>query len=86
MQFMRSLHQLQNIATGETSLAIALREAPPQKNGKMWEFFPSGGPPPPPPPVWEHHVCEIKLWFIFHFRTLRTFLVFTKMFTFWVVL
>ena len=27
-----------------------------------------------------------KLWFILHFRTLGTFLVFTKMFTFWVVL
>ena len=47
----------------------------------MWEFFPSGGPPPLPP-VWEPHVCEKKLWFILHFRTLGTFLVFTKMFTF----
>ena len=25
---------------------------PKKKNGKMWEFFPSGGPPPLPP-VWE---------------------------------
>ena len=39
-----------------------------------------------PPPDREHHVCEKKLWFILHFRTLGTFLVFTKMFTFWVVL
>ena len=23
------------------------------KNGIMWEKFPSGGPPPPTPPVWE---------------------------------
>ena len=52
----------------------------------MWEFFPSGGPLPPLPPVWEPHVCEKKLRFILHFRTLGTFLVFTKMFTFWVVL
>ena len=48
----------------------------PEKNGKMWEFFPSGGPPLPP--VWEPHVCEKKLRFILHFRTLGTFLVFTK--------
>ena len=32
------------------------------------------------------HVCEKNIWFILHFRTLGTFLVFTKMFTFWVVL
>ena len=36
-----------------------------------------------PPPVWEPHV---KLLFILHFRTLGTFLVFLKIFTFWVVL
>ena len=37
---------------------------------------------PPLPPVWEPHVCEKKkLWFILHFRTLGTFLVFTKMFS-----
>ena len=36
-----------------------------------------------PPPVWEPHV---KLLFILHFRTLGTFLVFLKFFTFWVVL
>ena len=24
-----------------------------EKNGIMWEKFPSGGPPPPTPPVWE---------------------------------
>ena len=41
----------------------------------------------PPPPGWECHVFEKKkIWFILHFRTLGTFLVFTKMFTFWVVL
>ena len=49
-------------------------------------IFPKSGAPPPIPPVWEPHVCEKKLWFILHFRTLGTFLVFTKMFTFWVVL
>ena len=39
---------------------------PNKKNGKMWEFFPSGGPPPLPP-VWEPHVCEkkIKVYFAF---------------------
>ena len=31
------------------------------------------------------HVCENNIWFILHFRTLGTILVFTKMFTFWVV-
>ena len=50
----------------------------------MWEFFPSRGPPLPP--VWEPHVCEKKLWFVLHLRTFGTFLIFTKMFTFWVVL
>ena len=28
----------------------SLGKLPPKKNGKMWEFFPSGGPLPP---VWE---------------------------------
>ena len=30
-------------------LRVVIRE----KNGIMWEKFPSGGPPPPTPPVWE---------------------------------
>ena len=51
----------------------------------MWEFSPCQGPPLPP--VWEPHVCEEKKsWFILHFMTLGKVLVFTKMFTFWVVL
>ena len=51
--------------------------------GKSGNFFQVGDPLPP---VWEPHVCEEKkLWFILHFRTLGTFLVFIKMFTFWVV-
>ena len=60
-----------------------LRDVCQKKNGKMWEFFPSRGPLPP---VWDPLVCGKKIWFILHFRTLGTFLVFTKMFTFWVVL
>ena len=49
----------------------------------MWELFRG----PHLPPVWEPHVCERKkLWFIMHFRTLGTFLVFTKKITLWVVL
>ena len=54
-----------------------LRDAPPPKKRENVGIS---------PPVWEPHVCEKKLWFILHFRTLGTFLVFTKMFTFWVVL
>ena len=42
------------------------------KKGKMWEFSPSRGPPLHP--FWEPYVCEEnKLWFILHFRTLKTF-------------
>ena len=67
--------------TFASSRSSPLGKLPNKKNGKMWEFFPSGGPPPLPP-VWEWHVCEKKLWFILHFRTLGTFLVFIKMFTF----
>ena len=52
----------------------------------MWEFFPSRGLPPLPP-VWEPHVCERKKYGLFCILgPLETFLVFTKMFTFWVVL
>ena len=54
--------------------------SPPKKMGKCGNFSQVGDPPLPP--VWEWHVCEKKLWFILHFRTLGTFLVFTKMFTF----
>ena len=60
-----------------------LREAPQIKKRENVGIFPKWGTPPPPPPVWEPHVCEKKLRFILHFRTLGTFLVFTKMFTFW---
>ena len=50
-------------------------------------IFPKSGTSFPLPPFLEPNVCEKKkLWFILHFRTLGTFLVFTKMFTFWVVL
>ena len=52
----------------------------------MWEFFPSRGPQPLPP-VWEPHVCEKKNYGLLCISGhLGTFLVFTKMFTFWVVL
>ena len=57
------------IHTGKLWPGPPLGTLPKKKNGKMWEFFPSGGPPPPLPPVWEPHVCEKKLWFILHFRT-----------------
>ena len=46
-------------------------------------IFPMSGTPPPSPlfgnPMF---VRKKKLWFILHFRTLGTFLVFTKMFTY----
>ena len=51
----------------DSNFASIIRDAPKKKkNGKMWEFFPSGGPPPLPP-VWEPHVCEkkIKVYFAF---------------------
>ena len=57
-----------------------LRDVPRKKTGKCGNFSQVGDPLPP---VWEPHVCEKKLRFILHFRTLGTFLVFTKMFTFW---
>ena len=44
------------------SLRSVLRE----KNGIMWEKFPSGGPPPHTPPVWEFsHFLPFFLIFIF---------------------
>ena len=51
------------------------------------KFFPIRALPPSPQ-LREPQVCERKkLWFILHFRTfIETFLVFTKMFTFWMVL
>ena len=56
----------------------------PEKKGKYGNFSQDGDPALPP--VWESHVCGKKLWLILHFRTLGTFLIFTKMFSFWVVL
>ena len=54
-----------------------------KKTGKMWEFFQSQGPPTPSPQFGNAmFVRRKKSWFILHFRTLGTFLVFTKMFTF----
>ena len=56
------------------TLFVLLRDVSREKNGKVWEFFPSWGPSLPP--VWECHVFERKkLWFILHFRTLETFIV-----------
>ena len=59
----------------------------PKKTRENVGIFPKSGTPPPSPqfrnPMF---LRENKLWFILHFRTLGTFLVFTKMFTFWVVL
>ena len=49
----------------------------------MWEFSQVGDPLPP---AWEPHVCEGKMWFILHFRTLGTFVGFQKNVHFWVVL
>ena len=57
----------------------------------MWECFPSPRPHPLPP-VWEPHVCKEKKWFVglnglfCILGPLGTFLVLTKIFTFWVVL
>ena len=59
-----------------------IREAPQKNKRENVGIFPKWGAPPPLPPVWEPHVCEKKLRFILHFRTLGTFLVFTKMFTY----
>ena len=63
-----------------------VRDVCQKKNGKMLEFFPSRGPPLPSPLFGNPMFVRKKIWFILHFRTLGTFLVFTKMFTFWVVL
>ena len=56
-----------------------------KKTGKCGNFSKTRTPPPPPslgmPCLWRK-----KLWVILEFRTLETFLFFTKMFTFWVVL
>ena len=52
-----------------------------EKNGIMWEKFPSGGLPSPTPPVWETTVIKKNVGFIFHFRTPGTFLVFAKKIT-----
>ena len=37
----------------EVSKHASLGTLSENKNGIMWEKFPSGGPPPPTPPVWE---------------------------------
>ena len=52
----------------------------PPKKGIFWEFPPNVGPPPP-----FGNPCfpKKKIWLILHFRPLGSFLVFTKMFTFW---
>ena len=63
-------------------MLTVIRDVYQKKNGKMWEFFPSGGPPPSPLFGNDMFFFSKKLWFILHFRTLGTFLVFIKMFTF----
>ena len=45
-----------------------------KKNDIIWEFFPNVGPPP----FWEPLIQKKILVFILHFRTLGTFLVFSK--------
>ena len=42
-----------------------VRDALPEKNGIMWEKFPSGGPPSPNPQVCERPVIQKKVGFIF---------------------
>ena len=49
-------------------------------------IFPKTGTPPSPQFRNPMFVKKKKLWFILLFRTLGTFLIFTKMFSFWVVL
>ena len=55
-----------------------LRDVLREKNGIMWEKFPSGGPPPPTLQFGKPLLSKKKVGFIFHFRTSGTFLVFTK--------
>ena len=57
----------------------------PEKKGKYGNFSQDGDPALPQfgNPMF---VKKKKLWLILHFRTLGTFLIFTKMFSFWVVL
>ena len=43
-----------------------VRDALPEKNGIMWEKFPSGGPPSPNPQVCERPVIQNKVGFIFY--------------------
>ena len=50
-----------------------VRDALPEKNGIMWEKFPSGGPPSPNPQVCERPVIQKKVGSVFCFRTQETF-------------
>ena len=60
-----------------------VRDALREKNGIMWEKFPSGGPPTPQ--FGKPLLSKKKVGFIFHFRTSGTFLVFTKKSPFWAI-
>ena len=49
----------------EDLLYIKIRNAVREKNGIMWEKFPSGGPPPQ---FGNAMFFKKKIWFIFHFK------------------
>ena len=57
------------VQRGKTSKTSAtLRDVSRKKTGKCGKFS----------QAWEPHVCEGKMWFILHFRTLGIFLVWQK--------
>ena len=62
-----------------TKCISKLRDAPPPKKRENVGIFPKWGTPPSPL-FGNVMFVKKKLWFILHFRTLGTFLVFTKMF------
>ena len=49
-----------------------------KENGKTWEFLLVAGPSPP---QYGNPMYVRNLWFILHFMTLETFLVYTKKIT-----
>ena len=55
---------------------------PKKKNGKRWEFFPSGGPPPPPPCLGMTRLWKKNMVY-FAFQDLRNIFGFHKNVHFW---
>ena len=61
--------------------ALDLRDVAKKKNGKMWEFFPSGGPPPSP--LFGNDTFVKKNMVYFAFQDLRNIFGFHKNVHFW---